>query len=630
MYSQPPKSIISRIVVLLAALAAFIIKCKAATLADDDSKLTASLPTLEDLAHLDFAWAKQVLHEHNNDNDTSDTDTSDTNTTDNEEFIKQGFYELLEFNPCNLNRVIRAASLLKPLLSPLNSYYRIPFPSIQSVSDVLMLYTALNQLPRSNQPTTQSEINKKHIGFLENLSWWISTNSTSISFVNELELLCLDPAVYTELTNKTPEQNEESLPLLEHKYLKLNDIRASPLIKYIHPVNRQLYSQKLTYRYNKEKKELDVVSWDWNNIHDHNTLLISSFTECTFEDAVRLRHFSNDDFFITASSRDFNLFTSAMATCPGMPSQPMFRQTKDRAIDRFKDYEGTKQHTQDSMTPEEVEMFMKSEQREKARGSIGKLLWGVLADLQLAAIIFQVLFSSHAMIVYLIPINILILAFVIAIALAGWPEPLQGRRRDRSWQYKLFSFLVGLSFLFLLAFFIVQTMVYFKNDGVNLFDMAILAVLLFAPLITISCTTVRGAINHRWPSITRRLHWVLYTMSFLMVATIPIFARFISTYDARMLLDGHILLVSSIVFGVGLLLHAFGYWLDEGLKDDGAKRTTGTILAHILKLTIISLIMGGLFGLSIWAIYHYELLADPITEIKNYNPSGSLKMASSL
>ncbi|KAI5184409.1 hypothetical protein NEHOM01_0154 [Nematocida homosporus] len=185
----------------------------------------------------------------------------------------------------------------------------------------------------------------------------------------------------------------------------------------------------------------------------------------------------------------------------------------------------------------------------------------------------------------------------------------------RPFAYGLFSALmVSLTIVLSLIVFY-QTISYSKQSGDNGMIVANVIILVYQAISFFSiclCLAIRGLLNKFAKGITRRVHWMLYVMAFLLTLPVPILSICGLLFDAQVLLNSHILTVAAILFAAAAFIHVFGHWFNEDISEDGSisKRDSKDTMVKIIKLLILLSIMTALLAFAAWAISYYTIRSE--------------------
>ncbi|KAI5187087.1 hypothetical protein NEHOM01_1920 [Nematocida homosporus] len=322
-----------------------VLNCHKTSQIGISSNIINSVLSLEELAALDFPWAKKTLERYRKGLITQDGSPL-INSNDQKEkdlFLNFTFYRLLNLRCNRLLQVEYIASLLKTLFEYGGAREITLDPLLDYTPDILMLYATLSQDPTQASPTIQRTINPKHVIFVENLAslaFYLGTEEA----IDRLEVLCLDWKEYVKYTGVSPEKEDnktsEAMRAYNfiHNKLDVQLLRSTAIFNYIHPLNTSLYLAGLNYKYDAKEKAFVVVK---NTIFDTEkdwAVGITDVAQFTFKDAVRLSYAPSATYTIVVQDECLETFKNAVEQYLRPKEYKSFHRDINKHIRTFKEY----------------------------------------------------------------------------------------------------------------------------------------------------------------------------------------------------------------------------------------------------------------------------------------------------
>ncbi|KAI5185406.1 hypothetical protein NEHOM01_0821 [Nematocida homosporus] len=607
MYAQIKRG---RIVGLLLGLCLVALNWPEGLVTANDKRLVGEPPTLNELAELYFLWAERALEEHKRSFGEQPNVHNPTST----QYLKSEFYTELGFKQQDLDRVKQVATLIKILCKTdsTNSGNLAQTFDIKDVPDILRLYVALTEHPSVDQ----IDVDPRQKNFVENLAQCVYT-AIDPDYLCDLEKISLKSETYAELIGPAPNE-EDSLKLIRKPTLIQNNedlaaVRDCPLRNHIHPLNTTLFFHGLNCIYEDETKTFVILRHTPENELKPTTGLINRIGRYVFTTAVRLRYAPSDVYTIMATDKNLETLMQVLESSPFCPNGRIaFKRHENKDIETFKGYQATKRQKE------------RAEKMLKADLSLGTAIGMVLVIYgQSIYKMWLALIAPQILLMYVLPSSIVVLGTVCSLVFFRYIKPsATDPTKLTTWQRYAFALLVSAAIIGLSA-----VLMYFINTStgeLSLFNVIVLGYQILAPVSIIISIAMQMLPNQRWPKLNHYSYWLLYALSFLLAIAIPSLSFCGLALTARMLLQTHILTVSSTLFSVGALINVFGPWLDEDREKHTAEPFDRAVQARMLKLAVAGFVMIITIGLAVWVSNNYNLLANNIADIKDYNLLDSL------
>ncbi|KAI5184718.1 hypothetical protein NEHOM01_0320 [Nematocida homosporus] len=604
-------------------------------------------PTLKELADLKFQWAISKLNEHNSlvakaksgssmTKSITESPSSSKPQLVEDEYIKSGFYADLGFTPRNLELVEKVASLIVSL----SKSNRVDVFSVDTfwpnIESILMLYTELggNRMESRYDPPS---IEQAHHILIENLAQNIYEIGV-YNLVYDLERVCINWDTYQSHTGKIAEEGHTfpgpMEPILIESENMIKYLRGCQIINYIHPLNTALYLEGLNYLYDPEEDLFVVIRH--NNISSSCPEIsetpevpgaseaskvpeisetpetpkvpgaskvpkeICSVAKFTFASAVMLRHSPKGPCNVLASDEDFKTFQKVVRSYRSSKGIPELKQCKAMAITTFDEYSKLRKEKQDK-------------RRQKAEAVEGQILfvitsskWLLGAPLYLTAIAAVIHFSI-ANLVYLIPFNILAVGLGVSLWFLFNDKELNAhmtstRSRPIIWVFFILA-ISGLGVILGL-----NGASYYASNDRTLLQAIVLGGQCVVLLITMVSIATRWVFTYSMPLATRYVYWVLYGLSILLAASVPLLSIFSLTTYAQVLLNSNVLTISAILLVIGALTNVFDRQTVYSNEEREKEVSINHVFYKLIALVCIFTVLCGLIGLTIWSTSYYNLL----------------------
>ncbi|KAI5187251.1 hypothetical protein NEHOM01_2042 [Nematocida homosporus] len=585
------------------------------------SNIMNSVLSLEELAALDFPWAKKTLEDYKNGRIKHNGLPLVSSTDENAKrlFLSGDFYLRLGIvrNGIPPDEYVGADVCLKWLTLP-RRRPGIHFPRIPKNQgpNILMLYAALNQDP-AHPNQIQTTINPKHENFIEGLAdhaYWIENLETT----NGLEILCLDETKYAELTGQKEDKSTETMKLysLIQTKAKLQTLRRSFIFNYIHPLNTQLYCTGLNYLYDADNKTFVIINHTAVNYLGSHPLKICQVARFTFEDAVRLRYAPDDTYTIVAKDVHLEPFRKAIQRYLDVGEHRRFYRDSNKNISTFAEYaqykELKKQNPESAKPNKEVIEIVGMIKLPKIRCTEGIL--GIaktpehvdyLSDgrnWSCTALILSeyILYYFLAYIILFILAAFCCLFFSQGLISSIFINPAQGVYGGNS----LCFIFIAIATVALLAKFVYQLSTRCRCKVWALSNSMLLPLLGIAPVSVIGCLVGWIVLYRRWPSLGRHIHWILYFLSFLLLDALLIIDDHIFDEHAYWIMNSDLICESFYLFGVGLLIDLSNLRLEQEREQEQGEnkkeRRVSIIAIKTAKIISLFIVVLGLVGLVIW------------------------------
>ncbi|KAI5184518.1 hypothetical protein NEHOM01_0193 [Nematocida homosporus] len=575
--------------------------------------------SLEELAALDFPWAKKTLEDYKNGqikhNGLPLVASTDINAK--RLFLRYYFYQRLGLSFDRQSRTEYIAQHLKSLFKHRGyTITRAPYIEYDHVPNILMLYAALNQDP-AHPNQIQTTINPKHEVFVKHIASFACYLEAPAA-TNRLEILCLDETKYAELTGQKEDKSTETMKLYSLIQTKenLQTLRRSFIFNYIHPLNTYLYCTGLNYLYDADNKTFVIINHtagDSANFIPHKVCQVARFT---FEDAVRLRYAPDDTYTIVAKDVHLETFRKAIQRYLGIGEHRRFYRDNNKNISTFAEYTQYKELKKQSPEPvkpnKEVIEIVGVTKIPKIRyieevPYTTRTSWYADYFSNLPGWSCTALILSEYIFYYFLIYIILFILAAFCCLFFSWgliSNIFTNPARDVYWSNSLCFGFIAIATVALLGNFGYQLFTRCRCDGWTFSNIILLTLLGLAPVSVVGCLIVWTVLYRRRPSLGRHLHWILYFLSFLLLDALLIIDDHIFDEYAYWIMNSDLICESFYLFGVGLLIDLSNLRLEqerEQEQGENKKEHSVSIIAiKTAKIICLFIVVLGLVGLVIW------------------------------
>ncbi|KAI5186084.1 hypothetical protein NEHOM01_1266 [Nematocida homosporus] len=466
----------------------------------------------------------------------------------------------------------------------------------QDFLNIAMMFVALEGGPNNSRLQDLNDpFSKPYKDFIENITKQIgllAKKGNLVELAEMLELIYYNKHTAKEL-NLSEEEHNARFHFLNAKTIistkpNIYLLRNSRLLRYLHPLNAELYMNNIEYDYDASESTITLSTPDQKQ--QYNTTEGISGSRSKFEAAFALQHLKSGYYTIKADNkRQINTFKKILAKY--LPKDAM-----------------------DSIIFESADTN-RSNMLLSAMAWIGPVLAFVVSA---AAGSILVSILPLAITTPYTPFAIIILAVLTAVLVLN-VDLLQTNKSLNQDKRVMSAVLLGALFcgwLLMVAYHIVYCQLVWGYNPRELVVFGLLLISFVATSISLlaKLIAVRGQI-----SILRHLYHLLYFLSFLLAAAVPILVLLGHTLDARLLLESHVLIAAACLLLVGVVIDVFAIPLDRASH----RYTKSEKRAKYIKIFIIVLAITIPILIAIKLITSYNLLATDFTEVvgSNLNPS---------